>query len=98
MATYINVVTCGVLCHEVIFTSNFENVKTKLQENKCVVLLGPKGYGKSVLCVVMYLMMFDCLFITPNSFEFNGATFEYFQELTNRLCSSKGTMLERNNT
>ena len=44
--SYINVVSSGVLCPYVIFTSNFNTVKTELKSH--VALYGPKGCGKSL--------------------------------------------------
>ena len=53
---YINVVSSGVLCPYVIFTSNFNAVKTELKKHKRIALHGPKGCVKSLLSIVMYVI------------------------------------------
>ena len=85
---YINVVSSGVFCPYVIFTSNFNTVKTELKKHKRVALHGPKGCGKSLLSIVMYLLfmeVMDCLYVTPRSFEKDKFVVEYFKEVANKL-------------
>jgi len=63
-------VSSGVLCPCVIFTFNFNIVKTELKIHKKVALHGPKGCGKSLLTAVMYLLfnqVVDSLYLTPHS-------------------------------
>ena len=65
-----------------MFTSNFHKLKVMLSQHCSVVIEGPKGCGKTVLCTAMYLMLqrqLDCLYLTSRSFQYNPVYANYFK-------------------
>ena len=67
-----------------MFTSDFKKMRVMLSQCPSVAITGPKGCGKTVLCVAMYLMLqrkleLDCLYLTRRSFQDDTTCVAYFQ-------------------
>ena len=83
MKCYLNFASNGTLPKtKVTYTSNFEALRTALSNNKCVRIIGPKGAGKTVLCMITYLVFlknYTCLYLTEASMTHHPLNVRYFQ-------------------
>lgn len=69
LISYVDNCTNNILPDYMIFTSNFQAVRTA-QRSKIVV--GPKGCGKTLMVAVIFMILhknFNCLYITPRTFD-----------------------------
>jgi len=52
-------------------TTNMELVRSKMSQNNKIIIVGPKGCGKTILCSMLYRMCEasgdNCIFLTVDS-------------------------------
>ena len=73
LISYIDNCTNNILPDYTIFTCNFQAVREAIAAQRSkIVVVGPKGCGKTLMVAVIFMILyknFDCLCITPRTFD-----------------------------